>query len=197
MPIAKSDDERGVVMEFCEALRAELSHQQFDGEPVRVRIDGRDSRDRKWQWIKKGVPIRLEVGPRDIEGGTLMPARRDFAERPPKVARNEFVAKVADHLADIQQSLFDRAAREREAATVKIDSLAEFEKFFTPKNAENPEIHGGLAWCHFVESPAMEEKLRDLKATVRCVPVDADDEPGKCIFTGQPAPRRGLFAKGY
>ena len=80
---------------------------------------------------------------------------------------------------------------------MQIDSLAEFEKFFTPKNAENPEIHGGLAYCHFVDSPEMDEKLKELKVTVRCVPVDAAEEPGKCIFTGQPSTRRGVFAKAY
>jgi prolyl-tRNA synthetase len=159
MPIAKSDEERATVMAYCEKLKAELSAQQYEGEPVRVRVDTRDSRDRKWQWVKKGVPVRLEIGPRDIEGDTLMPARRDSADKPNKVPRGEFVAKIGELLADIQQSLFNRAAALRKDATVTIDSLAEFEKFFTPKNADNPEIHGGLAYCHFVDSPTMDEKL--------------------------------------
>jgi prolyl-tRNA synthetase len=197
MPIAKTDEERGLVMEYCEVLRAELSHQQYDGEPVRVRIDGRDSRDRKWQWIKRGVPIRLEIGPRDIAENTLMPARRDSSEKPPKVSRSQFVANVARTLDDIQKSLFDRAQKLREEASVRIDSLAEFEKFFTPKNEENPEIHGGLAYSHFVDSPEMNEKLKDLKVTIRCLPVDAPEEPGKCIFTGKPSTGRAVFAKAY
>jgi prolyl-tRNA synthetase len=197
MPIAKTDEERGVVMESCEALRAELGRQQYDSEPVRVRIDGRDSRDRKWQWIKRGVPIRLEIGPRDIAENTLMPARRDSSEKPPKVARAEFVANIAKTLGDIQQSLFNRALKLRDDATVRIDSLAEFEKFFTPKNEENPEIHGGLAYCHFVDSPEMNEKLKDLKVTIRCIPVDSPEEPGKCIFTARPSQRRAVFAKAY
>jgi prolyl-tRNA synthetase len=197
MPIAKSDDERAAVMAYCEKLKTELAAQQYEGEPVRVRVDARDSRDRKWQWVKKGVPVRLEIGPRDIEGDTLMPARRDSADKPNKVPRGEFVAKIADLLADIQQNLFNRAAALRKDATVKIDSLAEFEKFFTPKNADNPEIHGGLAYCHFVDSPTMDEKLKELKATVRCIPVEGEDEPGKCVFTGQPSTKRGVFAKSY
>ncbi|MEE9603118.1 MAG: proline--tRNA ligase, partial [Thermoguttaceae bacterium] len=68
---------------------------------------------------------------------------------------------------------------------------------FTPKNAEKPEIHGGLALCHFVDLPEVEEKLKTLKVTVRCIPLDGEDEPGKCLFTGQPSPRRALFAKAY
>jgi prolyl-tRNA synthetase len=197
MPIAKTDDERGVVVEYCEALRTELSHQQYEGEPVRVRIDARDSRDRKWQWVKRGVPIRLEIGPRDIADNTLMPGRRDSTEKPAKISRSEFVANIGKMLADIQQSLFRRAAKLREEATVRIDSLGEFEKFFTPKNADNPEIHAGLAYCHFVDSSAMNDKLKELKVTVRCIPIDAPEEPGKCIFTGKPSSRRGVFAKAY
>jgi prolyl-tRNA synthetase len=197
MPIAKSDDERADVIKYCESLQQELQTKTYEGEPVRVKLDARDSRDRKWQWVKKGVPVRLEIGPRDIEGGTLMPARRDSSEKPAKVSRGEFVDGIAKLLAEIQKSLFDRAAALRKDSTVTIDNLAEFEKYFTPKNADDPEIHGGLAYCHFVDSPVMEEKLKDLKVTVRCVPVDGDAEPGKCIFTGQPSPRRGVFAKSY
>jgi prolyl-tRNA synthetase len=197
MPIIKSDDDRGMVLEYCDALRIELSRQQYEGEPVRVRIDNRDLRDRKWQWVKRGVPIRLEIGPRDITENSLMPARRDSTEKQPKVAREIFVANIARTLADIQKALFDRAAKAREDASVRIDNLAEFEKFFTPKNAEDPEIHGGLAYCHFIDSPEMNAKLKDLKVTVRCIPIDAPDESGNCIFTGQPSTRRGVFAKAY
>jgi prolyl-tRNA synthetase len=80
---------------------------------------------------------------------------------------------------------------------VRLDSLAEFERYFTPQNADEPEIHGGLAYCHFVDSPAMDEKLKELKVTIRCVPIDAEEEPGRCIVTGQPSSRRGVFAKAY
>ncbi len=199
MSIYRTDEEKAQVLPYCEALSKDLAAQSYEDEPVRVRIDNRDLRggDKKWQWIKRGVPIRLEIGSRDIEGGTLMPARRDTSEKPPKVARDEFVANIAKTLAEIQTSLFDRAAKAREDASVRIDSLAEFEKFFTPKNAEDPEIHGGLAYAHFVVTPEINEKLKELKVTVRCIPIDAPEEPGKCIFTGQASTRRGVFAKAY
>ena len=164
-----------------------------------MRIDDRDIRggEKKWQWVKRGVPLRVEVGPRDIADQKVMVGRRDVAGKGEPMPRTEFVATVAATLTAIQQSLFDRAAAAREAATVKIDSLKEFEAYFTPKNEERPEIHGGLAYCHFVDSPEMDEKLKALKATVRCVPLDANDDPGKCIFTGQPSTKRGVFAKAY
>ncbi len=198
LPIYKTPEERAKVVPFCEGLKKDLGAQQYAGEAVRVRIDDRDIRggDKKWQWVKRGVPIRIEVGPRDIDNGTLFPARRDGVKSE-KVAPAEFVAKIAEVLAEMQQGLFDRAAKLRDEATVKIDSLAEFEKFFTPKNAENPEIHGGLAYCHFVDSPEIEEKLKELKVTVRCVPLDGEAEAGTCIFTGKPSAKRGVFAKSY
>jgi prolyl-tRNA synthetase len=197
MPIAKSEDERAGVLEYCEKLRQELAAQQYDGEPVRVRIDARDSRDRKWQWVKKGVPVRLEIGPRDIADDTLTPGRRDSTVKSDKKSRGEFVANIGKLLAEIQKSLFERAVAARNDATVRIDSLAEFEKYFTPKDEKNPEIHGCFAHCLFVDSPEMNEKLKALKVTIRCVPVDAEDEPGKCIFTGKPSMKRAVFAKAY
>jgi prolyl-tRNA synthetase len=199
MPIYRNDEEKLAVLPYCKSLSAELAAQQYEGESVRVRIDDRDLRggDKKWQWVKRGVPVRLEIGMRDIGGGTLMPARRDLADRPAKISRGELVATIAALLTDIQQSLFNRALAVREAATVWINNLAEFEKFFTPKNADDPEIHGGLAWCHFVDSPTMDEKLKELKVTIRCIPVEGDEEPGKCIFTGQASSHRGVFAKAY
>jgi prolyl-tRNA synthetase len=198
LPIYKTPEERAKVVPFCEGLKKDLAAQQYAGEAVRVRIDDRDIRggDKKWQWVKRGVPIRIEVGPRDIDNGTLFPARRDGVKCE-KVAPAEFVANVAATLAEMQQGLFDRAAKLRDEATVRIDSLAEFEKFFTPKNADNPEIHGGLAYCHFVDSPEIEEKLKELKVTVRCVPLDGEAEPGTCIFTGKLSAKRGVFAKSY
>jgi len=199
IPIYRSDDERTAVLDYCRKLQAELAAQLYEGEPVRVRLDDRDMRggDKKWHWVKRGVPIRLEIGPRDIADGKITPSRRDTTDKGAAMIRVDLVANIGRLLTEVQKSLFDRARAARQVATVKIDDLAEFEKFFTPKNADNPEIHGGLAYCHFVDSPAMDEKLKALKATVRCVPIDAADEPGKCIFTGQMSKRRGVFAKAY
>jgi prolyl-tRNA synthetase len=197
LPIYRSDEERGPVLKYCEGLRSDLATQFYDGEPVRVRIDDRDARDKKWHWIKKGVPIRIEVGPRDVASGEPFVSRRDIGGKGVATPRDRLVGDIAKTLAEIQKALFDRAAKLRADATVRIDSLKEFEAFFTPKDEERPEIHGGLAYSHFVESSVMDEKLKSLKVTVRCVPLDAQDEPGTCIFTGQPANRRGVFAKAY
>jgi prolyl-tRNA synthetase len=199
MPIYRNDDERGEVLAYCARLEQELAAQTFAGEPVRVRIDNRDIRggEKKWQWVKRGVPVRVEIGPRDIEKQEVSVARRDSAEKPRGWPRGQLVQEISEALSGVQQHLLNRAGEQREKASLRIDDLKEFEAFFTPKNAEQSEIHGGLAYSHFVESPEMDEKLKGLKVTIRCVPLDGEEESGKCIFTGQPSKRRAVFAKAY
>jgi len=150
-----------------------------------------------WQHIKRGVPIRVEVGPRDIQQNSVFVGRRDQGPKEKKaVPREEFVATVASTLDDIQTSLFNKAAALRESVMHPVDSLAEFVEYFTPKNPEKPEIHGGFALAHWADDPAVEEKLKELKVTARCIPF-GPEEPGKCIFTGKPSNKRVVFAKAY
>jgi prolyl-tRNA synthetase len=199
MPIFRNDEEKSEVLPYCAKLEQNLRAQSFAGEQVRVKIDNRDIRggEKKWQWVKRGVPIRVEVGPRDVAGEGSFVARRDVAGKGAPMPRGELVSNVAATLNEMQHGLLQRAIRYRNDASVRIDSLQEFEKFFTPKNQEDPEIHGGFAHCHFADSPEMDEKLKALKVTIRCLPLAGDDEPGKCIFTGRPSARRGVFAKAY
>ena len=139
----------------------------------------------------------VEIGPRDVEKNGVFVARRDVGGKGQPSGRDEFVAGIGGTLDAIQQALFERAARLRDEHTRRIDDFAEFAAYFTPKRAEQPEIHGGLAYCHFAEGPEMDEKLKELKVTIRCVPLDGDQESGTCIFTGKPSRRRGVFAKAY
>ncbi|MEZ6047840.1 MAG: aminoacyl--tRNA ligase-related protein [Planctomycetaceae bacterium] len=197
LPIHKPESE-ATVLEYCESLKKELEAQQFGGCPIRVKIDNRDIRggEKNWQHIKKGVPLRVEIGPKDIEKGGVFVGRRDTGEKQ-GYDRNEFVTKAADILQEIQQGLFDRALKLREENTRTITDFAEFEAYFTSKDEENPEIHGGFAICHFIDCPEMEEKLKPLKVTPRCIPLDQKPTPGTCIFTGQPTDKVGVFAKAY
>jgi prolyl-tRNA synthetase len=198
MPIYRSDDEKGEVLQYCAKLELELASQTYAGEPIRVRIDNRDIRggDKKWQWVKRGVPLRIEIGPRDVAGGKISFARRDVSGKL-ESPRAEFVALVPKMLDEIQHGLLQRALKRREEATVEMDNLKDFVAYFTPASEERAEIHGGLAYAHFVESPEMDEKLKELKVTIRCVPLNGEGEAGKCIFTGQASTRRGVFAKAY
>ncbi len=193
LPIYKNDEERAEVLPYCESLKAELIAECYNDEPVRVRIDDRDLRggEKKWQWVKKGVPLRLEVGPRDVAAGGVFLSRRDTGGKGQGTPRDELVGNISATLTEIQQALFNRAAQLREEATVHIDTLAEFEKYFAEKQP------GGMAYCHFVDGPEMEAKLKQLKVTARCVPIDAPKETGKCIFTGAESSQRGVFARAY
>jgi prolyl-tRNA synthetase len=200
LPIWRSDTDRTRVLEACQQLCQQLEAQQYDGQPVRVRIDQPHIRggEKVWECMKKGVPIRVELGPKDLEKGVVCMGRRD---QPPRqklfIPQAEFVAKVPTLLAEIQNTLLQRALAFRESVTVKIDRWEDFQAFFTPKNEEKPEIHGGLALCHFADVPEVQEKLQPLKVTVRCIPVEGEEEPGRCLFTGLPSRRRAVFAKAY
>jgi prolyl-tRNA synthetase len=201
LPIFRTDEERARVLEACRNLAGALRERRFGEEAIRVEIDERDVRggEKAWQHVKRGIPIRLEIGPRDLDADAVFMARRD---RPPRektsVPRGEFVARAAEWLAEIQSGLLARAAAFREARTRRIDTLAEFEDFFTA--ADERELHGGFALCHYeVEegARAADELLKRLKVSARVIPLDSEPEAGTCLFSGKPSTRRVIFAKAY
>jgi prolyl-tRNA synthetase len=198
LPVLRDESQRAATLEYCQRVKAELEAQVYDGEPVRVAIDDRDigGGDKKWQHVKRGVPFRIEVGAREVEGDQLFVARRDGG-KPSAVPRAEFVADISHQLAAVQRDLFQKALAFREEHTTAIDSLDEFKAYFTPKNAENPEIHAGFASCRFVECEEMDAVLKDLKVTPRCIPLEGAGDPGPCLFSGKPATKRAIFAKAY
>ena len=100
-------------------------------------------------------------------------------------------------LDEMQKGMYNRALKLREDNTHEFTSLDEFKAFFTPKKKDKPEIHGGFAVCHFVDEPEIEKELKPLKVTARCIPLENNDEPGTCIFTGKPAAKRAIFSKSY
>ena len=200
LPIYRGDDQRSEVLAYCESLRKELEARDFAGGKVRVLLDDRDIRggEKNWHHVKRGVPLRAEIGPRDIAEDSVFLARRDRTPREKEaVPRAQLVETVAEVLDDIQNGLYQRALNLREANTRTIDSLDEFREYFTPANAEQPEIHGGFVLSHWCEDPAVEAEIAKLKVTIRCVPLSRDDEPGTCIFTGKPSTGRALFSKAY
>lgn len=198
LPIYRSDEERGPVLEYVNGLKKELEAQVYDDGPVRVMIDDRDLRggEKNWYHVKRGVPLRAEVGPRDIADNAVFLSRRDTGEKQ-KIARAELVQSIGTLLTGMQDQLFARAVAMREASTQPIDTLDDFRAYFTPKNAKDPEIHGGFALCHWHDDPAVDELLKELKVTIRCIPLDSPKEAGKCVITGKPSERRVVFAKAY
>jgi prolyl-tRNA synthetase len=199
IPIIHSEDVRGQVLDYCHKLKNELEKISYFEKPLKVILDDRDMRggDKKWEWIKKGVPLRIEVGPRDIENDQLCVFRRDFVSQVIQLKRIALLADVPKILDEIQNELLHRATNFRENNTVKITNKKDFYDFFTPKNPDKPEIHGGYALCNFSLDIKEEEKLKEeLGVTVRCIPFN-EKEDGKCIFTNKSNARKVIFAKAY
>jgi prolyl-tRNA synthetase len=144
------------------------------------------------------VPLRVEIGPRDLESGNVAVTRRDQAVKAKEfIASGEFVGRASELLESIQQNLFTRAQQFRDENTRVIETKEEFYDFFTPKNREKPEIHGGFALAHWDGTREVEEQIKnDLKVTIRCIPFGGG-KAGTCPFTGMASAQRVVWAKSY
>jgi prolyl-tRNA synthetase len=203
VPIYRSDDEKGRVLDYCRKVAAELRTQHFNDAPVRAFVDEREERggEKVWHWVRKGVPLRLEIGPRDLDKDAVFAGRRDRAAKDKQsVPRIELVATIAATLQSIHDGLLARAREFRAAHTRPIDTRDEFYDFFaSPSVAEGQPtpIHAGFALTHFSGEVELEKKIKDdLSVTVRCIPLE-DGEPGTCPFTGKPSAQRVVWAKAY
>jgi prolyl-tRNA synthetase len=205
LPITPKPETAAAVNEACERLAKRLREVAYAGRTVEVEVDRRDLRggDKMWQWVKKGAPLRVEIGPRDLEQNAVSVCRRDRGTKErTAMSADALVASVVALLEEIQQGMLDKAKAHREANMRTIDDPAEFRAFFTPKKQESEnsptEIHGGFAMSRFAMDAKDEARLKDeLGVTVRCIPIDGPDDPGPCILSGKPATRRVVFAKAY
>ena len=208
LPITFKADDPDAVMNYCRSLADELRAISYHGRPIEVELDDRDMRggDKVWSWIKKGVPIRLEVGPRDMANDSVFMGRRDLGHKEKSgVPRAEFIANVVGTLDEMQAGLLERARAYRDEHTRVIDTKDEFYDYFTaPAAGDGPApIHGGFALAHWSGDGAVEEQIKqDLSVTVRCIPLDPlgadlDGGPGVCPFSGQPSAKRVVWAKAY
>jgi prolyl-tRNA synthetase len=193
VPIWKNDAEKAQVLEASDKLAREL---RADG--LVVKVDDRDAMrpgEKYYDWERKGVPLRLEVGPRDVASGTAMAKSRiaDSKDKE-KVPFENVGVHVGAILDRIQKQLFERALAFRAANIVKLDTWADFQAVFADTGSKFVLAH----WDGTTETElAIKEAT---KATIRCIPLPDegfDDGPGKCIKTGQPSARRVLFAKNY
>ena len=198
LPIFRDEDERTQVMNYCDELRQQLSAQQYAGQPVQVLLDDRDLRggEKNWHHVKRGVPIRVEVGPRDMAADQVFVSQRTTGKLG-GISRTEFVETIADRLDAIQSELFQHALDLREQNTHRIDSLDDFRDFFTEPAQAATESRGGFALCHFDDESALEPLLKELKVTIRCIPLESEEESGTCIMTGKPSSCRAVFGKSY
>ena len=200
MPIIRKPDEQTAIMEYVNRLAAELQGKPYHDLKIQVEIDNRDiGGARNWEWIKKGIPIRVEIGPRDMASDSVFMARRD--KKPNEkisVQRSAFVSGLPAILDEIQAALYERAKENLTANTIKIDDNTAFYRYFTPRSLEKPEIHGGFALSHWCGSGSCESRIKeDLSVTIRCIPFDNEKENGACICCGKVSPERVVWAKSY
>ena len=164
----------------------------LEAKGLRVVFDDDDNRKPGWKFAEyemKGVPVRIAIGPRDLENGTCEVARRDELSKE-IVPFDTAVEKVAGLMDEIQDNLFNRALKFREKNTFYLDNWEDFEK--------NIKAQKGFVYAHWDGTGETEEKIKQLtKATIRCIPLDGKKEEGKCILTGKPSVRRVIFAKAY
>lgn len=201
IPIAKSDEDRDAILEYIKQITTALKDKRYDGKEILVEVDDSDatSGEKSWKWIKRGMPIRLEIGMRDMGSNSVFMGRRDLTPKDKTgLGWQEFVDSAADILEEIQTNIYQKAFNFRKENTITIEDNAEFYKFFTPNNVEKPEIHGGFVYSHWCGSVECEDKIKeDLKVTIRNMPFSAKEEPGKCICCGKTSTKQVIFAKSY
>lgn len=187
VPIYKTDEEKANIDSFVTDLQNELK-----GKDISVKYDDRDTQRPGFkfaEWELKGVPVRVAVGARDMQNGTVELARRDKQTKE-TVGQEGLSNTIQLLLEDIQQHMYQKAFDFRATHTTEVNSYEEFKQVI--------ETKGGFVSCHWDGTVETEKRVKEeTKATIRCIPLDAKDEEGVCIFTGKPSARRVLFAKAY
>jgi prolyl-tRNA synthetase len=187
IPIFKNDEQLVALSETARKIKSGL-----EALGISVKYDDRDNNKPGWKFADyelKGVPIRLAIGPRDLENNTIEVVRRDELTK-----ETISIDKVYEHipalLENIQQNIFNKALNFRKENTFYVDSWEAFLKVL--------DNQGGFIMAHWDGTKETEEKIKEeTKATIRCIPFDSPEEQGKCVYSGKPSNRRVLFARSY
>lgn len=187
VPIFRSDEELAKITAKVDELTVALRKQGLS-----VKFDNRDTHKPGFkfaEWELKGVPVRLAIGPRDLENGTVEVARRDTKEKQ-VIKLEEVETKIPALLEDIQKNIFQKAKLFRDSLITKVDSFDDFKRVLDEK--------GGFVHAHWDGTKETEAAIKEqTKATIRCIPLDAAEEAGFCVYSGKPSQRRVLFARAY
>lgn len=188
VPIFKTEEQFNAVSEKVAFLKTSL--EQLG---VSVKYDNRDTHKPGWKFAEyelKGVPVRLAIGPRDLENNTVEVARRDTLEKQSMTMDESFAQQIKSLLEEMQKAIYNKAMAFQQESTVKVDDYDEFKQIL--------DRQGGFIYAHWDGTSETEAKIKEeTKATIRCIPLNAEAEEGKCIYSGKPSSRRVLFAKAY
>ena len=189
VPIFKKEEELAQIREAANNLMAELK-----AKDIRVKFDDDDNKKPGWKFAEyelKGVPLRIAIGPRDLENGTAEIAMRDTKAKH-TVTFTELHKEIPKLLDQIQEGIYMKALRYREANTHYVDTWDDFKAHLEKEDGS------GFLWAHWDGTTETELKIKEeTKATIRCIPLDRTEENGKCIYTGKPSAGRVIFAKAY
>lgn len=187
VPIYKGDDQKAAISE-----KADVMVKTLRAKGISVKYDDRDTHKPGWKFAEyelKGVPLRIAMGPRDLENGTVELARRDLKTKE-VVAIDGIEDKVENLLVEIQETIYKKAFDFRKGLTTQVDDYAEFKKVLDEK--------GGFVEAHWDGTAETEAQIKEeTRATIRCIPVDVIEEQGKCVYSGKPSKYRVLFARAY
>ncbi|HNQ00277.1 MAG TPA: His/Gly/Thr/Pro-type tRNA ligase C-terminal domain-containing protein, partial [Bacteroidia bacterium] len=186
VPIYKTDEQLAAISAVADKIQAELK-----AKGVSVKYDDRDTQKPGWKFSEyefKGVPVRIAIGPRDLETGPVEVARRDTKEKS-VMHITDLSIKVEHLLEQIQSNLYNKALNFRDTHTYKADTYDEFKQRLD---------EGGFVMAHWDGTTETELKIKEeTKATIRCIPMNQKAEEGKCVFSGKPSTRRVIFARAY
>ena len=187
VPIYRNDEQFDAISAVAKKLMQELR-----AKGLRVKFDDRDTQKPGWKFNEyelKGVPVRIAIGPKDIENGTMEIARRDTLTKE-IVSDKDVIEKVSSLMKEIQDTLYSKAFDYRANHTTSVSSYEEFKEVLEKK--------GGFILAHWDGTPETEDLIKnETKATIRCIPIEGEEEPGKCMITGKPSRRKVVFAKAY
>jgi prolyl-tRNA synthetase len=200
VPIYKSNAERAAVLEaankLAQSIRELPLREWLNYDPVTVRVDDREQYQPGFkfnEWELKGVPVRVELGPKDLAKNACVLARRDLPGKEAKemgVPLTRAATRIGEMLQAMQTALLERARKFRDENTHEVNSYDEFKKMI--------EVPGGFLLAHWDGTRETEDRIAaETKATLRCIPADRKKEAGKCMVTGQPSQQRVVFAKAY
>lgn len=194
VPIIRGGQDAEAILAYCEDLRKKLSRKKLKGQNLRVGVDKRDvsGSEKKWYHIKRGVPVRIEIGVKELEKNEVSYSSRDVINRTLSTDESTFVRSISKMLQALQENLLNNARSKLSSNTKTITTFEEFKKAFKQEEKLN-----SFVLAPFIDDEKIKEAIGELGVTVRCIPLAQPKATATCLFTGMPTSTWALYAKSY